>query len=233
MATCPAIVPGTMPSESLVPVTVAAAQTGIPARTIRRWLERGQLAGHQTDDRGRLVDPAAVRALAVETGHPTALMWALNGQTLGGDGPMAAPAATMPGTMPASEPECTPGAGHLAGHVATGDPALGDLVQLLRERDQLVREKDQTILELAGRCGCLQSELQQTRARLEVAEETVRLLQAPAARSETVSEPVSDLPSDPAPAPTPNSPNYPAPSANGQDSGAQCPPRRPWWKFWA
>ena len=206
-----------MPTESLVPVTVAAAQTGIPARTIRRWLERGQLAGHQTDDRGRLVDPAAVRALAVETGHPTTLMWALNGQAVGGDGRVADPSATAPVTMPASEPPCGHDAGYSTGHVASSDPALGDLVQLLRERDQLVREKDQTILELAGRCGWLQAENQRLR-------EEVRLLSAPSATGMALGE----QPTDPAPAPT----SYQlGPSANRQDLDVQPPIRRNWWAW--
>jgi hypothetical protein len=99
-----------------------------------------------------------------------------------------------------------------------GPEGLGELVALV-ERQQ------QTIMELSGRCGWLQSELQQTRTRLEVAEETIRLLQAPAARSE------SNLPPDPVPALTPI---YPAPSANGHDSGAERPAgaERPWWAFW-
>ena len=76
----------------------------------------------------------------------------------------------------------------------------------------LVREKDQTILELAGRCGFLQ-------ARVQELERENLLLKAPVPHSETV------------PSQTAN-PNPPASSANGQDSGAECPPPRPWWKFW-
>ena len=103
----------------------------------------------------------------------------------------------------------------------------------------LLREKDQTILELAGRCGWLQSELQQTRDRLESAEQEIRLLQAPAASSGNTVQPlensgydVQGFAPDPAPAPTSHPSHRSAPTANGQDSGAECPPRPPWWKFW-
>ena len=93
-------------------------------------------------------------------------------------------------------------------------------VELIRALD-LVERQQQTIMELSGRCGWLQSELQQTRTHLEVAEQEIRLLRVPS---------VENLQS-PDPRPTETS-NHPAPAANGQDSGAQCPPRRRWWEFW-
>ena len=92
-------------------------------------------------------------------------------------------------------------------------PTLADpsVVALI---DRLSREN----VELAGRVGWLQSELQQTRARLESAEREIRLLSTPT---------INGLESDDTETGSP-----PATSANGPNSGAECPPRRPWWRFW-
>ena len=79
---------------------------------------------------------------------------------------------------------------------------------------------------MAGRCGWLQSELQQTRARLEIAEQEIRLLKAPDSL-----EANGLRQTDPASPPT-SHPHQSAPTANGHDLGAECPPRPPWWKFW-
>lgn len=57
--------------DDLVPVTMAAAMSGIPERTLRRWIARGQLpatAGHGPQ-RGRRVRLGDVRRLADLTGH--------------------------------------------------------------------------------------------------------------------------------------------------------------------
>ena len=90
------------------------------------------------------------------------------------------------------------------------------VLALMERLDRAHREN----LELAGRCGWLQSELQQARARLESAEQEIRLLKAPDSLE------ANGLPqTDPASPPT----SYQsAPTANGQDSGAECPPRPPW-----
>ncbi len=88
-----------------------------------------------------------------------------------------------------------------------------------------IERQQQTIMELSGRVGWLQSENQRL-------QEEVRLLKAPAAKTDNLSDSgtVPDLPSDPALAPTSN---HPALSANGQDSDAQQAQRRPWWRRWA
>ncbi len=62
-------------------------------------------------------------------------------------------------------------------------------------------------LEIAGRVGFLQAKLQD-------AEEEIRMLRAPA------------QPSGPEPA------NHPTPSENGADSSSQKVSPRPWWQFW-
>ena len=49
-------------------------------------------------------------------------------------------------------------------------PAIRELIELLRERDQALREKAQTILELAGRCSFYQSEIQHLKERIALLE---------------------------------------------------------------
>ena len=94
--------------------------------------------------------------------------------------------------------------------------------------DALIGRLYRDNLELAGRLGFLQ-------ARVQDLEREIRLLQAPASSGGSTMRPpetvdtMSKVPLDPTPAPTPYPP---AASANGQDSGAGCPPRRPWWRFW-
>ena len=78
----------------------------------------------------------------------------------------------------------------------------------------LVRDQQQTILELSGRCGWLQ-------AQLEVATSRIRELEAPkAAPAESADQAGSETT------------KHPAPSANGARIESECPPRRPWWRFW-
>ena len=91
------------------------------------------------------------------------------------------------------------------------DPGLGELVALV---DRLSREN----LELAGRCGWLQ-------AQLEAATTRIRELEAPPAAPAEATDQAGSETSNP-------NPNHPAASQNGLDSGAECPPPRPWWKFW-
>ena len=68
-------------------------------------------------------------------------------------------------------------------------------------------------LELAGRVGFYQAEIQHLKAQLEVAQARILELEAPKA----------------APAATTN---HSTPSENGADSGAQQVSPRPWWRFW-
>ena len=84
-------------------------------------------------------------------------------------------------------------------------------------RDALIERLYRDNLELAGRCGFLQAEVLHLR-------EQVALLSAPAAEPATTTK--TD---DPAPAPT----SYQSsPEQNGPNSGAECPPRQPWRRFW-
>ena len=81
-------------------------------------------------------------------------------------------------------------------------------------RDELIERLHRENLELAGGVGWLMAELEQ-------AWQEIRLLSAP-----TCNDFKSD---DSAPAPTSH---QPGPEQNGTNSGAECPPPRPWWKFW-
>jgi excisionase family DNA binding protein len=91
------------------------------------------------------------------------------------------------------------------------DPGLGELVALV---DRLSREN----LELAGRCGWLQ-------AQLEAATTRIRELEAPKPDHAAAGDQVADQAQS-------ETGNRSASVANGQGSGAECPPPRPWWKFW-
>ncbi len=86
---------------------------------------------------------------------------------------------------------------------------------------ELVKQLHRENVELAGRCGFLQ-------ARVQDLEREIRLLREPSATFVANGEQSSD----PAPAPTSQTSQQSGPEQNGQDSGAQQPPRRPWWKFW-
>jgi DNA-binding transcriptional MerR regulator len=56
--------------EALVTVREAAQLVGVTPDTMWRWLQRGLLPA-QPSTQGRLVSPAAVRAVAAALGHPT------------------------------------------------------------------------------------------------------------------------------------------------------------------
>lgn len=126
------MMPAMLPSDGLVAVSVAAEDTGVPDRTIRRWLARGQLAG-QVTEHGRLVQIADVKALAVEVGHVAALRWALDGQ-------MAGQTDSRPANGHMADPVATE-AGHEAGHTSA------------TEFLAVIERQQQTISELSGRLG--------------------------------------------------------------------------------
>ena len=86
------------------------------------------------------------------------------------------------------------------------------LTELQTSHEQAIAAKDETIALLTTRVQDLERE--------------IRLLNAPAAESAKI----ADLPNDPVPTPTPR---HLAPEQTGPVRGAECPPRRPWWRFWA
>jgi hypothetical protein len=141
-------------SDRLVTVTVAAELTRIPARTIRRWLEHGQLVT-VASNRGRLVNLDAVREMAITTGHPVALQWlmASHADQLGHDDHL------------------TDDSGHIDGHhgqLAGQDGRVPADTVAVSSADFLtvIERQQQTILELSGRLGFYQSEIQHLKARI-------------------------------------------------------------------
>lgn len=119
--------------DRYVAASVAAHLTGVPVRTLRRWAASGQVAaigGH----RGRLYDLEAVQILA-------------NMRPEGGQ----EAATTRPETAtPRPAANGRPQGGH---ETAILEDEAGHLAAI-------VREQQQTILELSGRVGWLQAQLQ-------------------------------------------------------------------------
>ena len=185
--------------DRYVTVAQAADLTGAQPRTIRRWISRGHLAV-RSGPFGRLVELGAVERLVAER---------LDGDK-GRDSTFAGPDRIGPDQ----------GLGQDRTAIRNGPDSdnvyLVNISESLGELVTLLREKDQTILELAGRCGWLQAENQRL-------QEEVRLLSAPSIKDFIVA-------TDPASAPT----SYQSgPEQNGPVRGAECPARRPWWRFWA
>ncbi len=206
-------------------VTIAAASqhTGIPVRTLHRWVARGQLHAI-TGQHGRLVELDAVRRLATVAGYPAAVSTPQAGQNATGvpDDQMATP------------------------RPANGSPwqVMADLVA---QNDRLHQEN----LELAGRCGWLQAELEQARQRIALLE-----VPTPEVRNDVApnSEATAVVDKHPAPevannvignseVPTPEiadnivgnseaaaeTDNHPTGHTNGHHLAAQTP-LRPWWR---
>ena len=102
--------------------------------------------------------------------------------------------------------------------VAAESPPLADIVYPPPAADLLpladmtplattIEKLTQQILELSGRCGFLQAQLQ-------AAERRILELEAP---KEAVR----------------GAANHPTPSENGAEAGSERYPRRPWWRFWS
>jgi len=184
-----------------VTVAQAADLTGAQPRTIRRWISRGRLAV-RSGPHGRLVELGAVERLVAERldGDPGIVGILTGPDRIGpdydhGQGRTAIRNGPDGETLPQTEESLPQGKVSAEG--------FGELVALLRE-------KDQTILELAGRCGFLQ-------ARVQELERENLLLRAPVPQSETLASQTTDhLPT----------------KQKGHDSDAEQPVRRTWWRFW-
>ncbi len=158
-----------------VTVAQAADLTGAQPRTIRRWISRGHLAV-RSGPFGRLVELGAVERLAAERldGEPrySSRIFPGNNQatdTLTGPdriGPDQDRGQDRTAIRNGPDGETLPQSEESLPQGRVSAEGFGELVALLRE-------KDQTILELAGRCGFLQ-------ARVQDLERENRLLRAPA-----------------------------------------------------
>ena len=188
-------------------VSEYARTHGITERTVRRRIRQGQIPARRVDGpygpEYHILDPDEPCNPGADT-----LSDAVTA-SLADDPPLA----PVPNRHPSrtSPPPSS----------ALPDNGPDALVHALTLADRLSREN----LELAGRVGWLQAELQQTRARVQDLEQEVRLLRAPAAEPATTTGKADDSASAP-------TSNPPAPEQNEPVRGAECPPRRPWWKFW-
>ena len=169
----------------------AAAYFGVSVKTLRRRIQKGQIPARRVEIPGGFTYRVQ---LSPYTGQPP-----------------TSPLDRL--TIPSDYGDSHVGQGVDQSLVE----AFRSLVdQLQQERAQLHREN----LELAGRCGWLQSENRQLAGRVQDLEQELRLLKAPAAAA-------ADMPTDQAPA---EMTNHPAHVENGPDSGVQKDPRRPWWR---
>ena len=190
-----------------VPISTAARIIGVNERTIRRWVSAGRLPdmpGQVAGQRVRLVDLAAARLLAEASDIS----------------PAGVPGLSDNGRVPAGSPDVSGLDGWTVPGSARPESDIG-LGELARVIDRLTREN----IEMAGRLGFYQSEIQHLQGENAHLRERIALLEAPTSGIAAVGDQVNDQ----APSETGN---RSASVANGDDSGAECPPPRPWWKFW-
>ena len=172
--------------DHFVPVETAARLTGAKPRTIRRWIERGQVPA-KDGHRGRLVDVAQVRQLVAEMEQYAQL------QGLGEDGTDR----TMPAMAGSDHPNpadagATRHNADISGAVKNGpdrtDPAnaITDQLQSLLVDSAMLDRFYRDNLELAGRLGFYQSEIQHLQQRIADLEQEVRMLKEPVEPSEPV-----------------------------------------------
>ena len=199
-----------------VTVSQAALTVGVSERRIRRWVAAGRLPAKDGDG-VRLVALSAVRQMTVSDRRPTVMV---TDATVITDGPDRRDDR----------------------HVGQPDGQPSELGQALT----LIERQQQTILELAGRCGFYQSEIQHLHAQLEDARAQIALLSAPvAAAADSPDTPhgtppnqanqapmsaIADMPADQTQVETAH---RSAPEQNGQDSASYTRRSRPWWHFWA
>ncbi len=171
------------PNDLYVSTAVAAELAGVSVRTVRRWAKAGHVPARLGSHR-LLVDVGAVRRQAAIAGH---------GDTLSRPAEDAGPAMALddPGD-PVTAPD---GPATVTGT----DLALVALI----ERQQ------QTILELSGRLGFYQSEIQHLKVQLEGAQLQLQLAQARILELEAPKEAPAEMA------------NHPSAEQNGQGVGAQ------------
>jgi hypothetical protein len=181
----------------------AADRLGITERTLRSRIKEGRTRAR------KVIGPTGQAFYRVYLGDPV-------------PDPMP-----EPDLDPASDPDPNR-TGDLDGHLADNAHEVGgrgsDTVIAPEGLDSLValvRDQQQTILELAGRLGFYQSEVQHLQGENAHLRERIALLEAP--------KPDVRDPADQAKTETPN---HSAPEQNGPVRSAEGPPRRPWWRFW-
>ena len=187
----------------LVSVAVASQLSGVPLRTLHRWIARGYIPaidGH----RGKLVDLVVVRCFAGQTSSVPAPQPSLadfdqvaeDGQPVAENGNDVAESGG--GVAQSGQPDLA---------ITTLIAVVEELTLEGREKDRLLVRLNDERVELYGRLGFLQAQLQAAQA---------RILELEAPKN---SAPVEMA-------------NHPDHIENGPNSGAEKVSERPWWKFW-
>ena len=165
-----------------------AARHGLADRTVRAKLQRGTLRGAKERDPVTGVELWYVDELDEPEDWLTG-------------GPERPEHPELRNSNRPAHPEHPPTAG------------LGEVIALLREKDQAIAQLHRENVELAGRCGFYQSEIQHLQTRLRTVEARVLELETP---KEVTGQLV----------------DHPAPSGKAADSASQKMSSRPWWQFW-
>ena len=171
--------------HELVDIAEAAQRLGTTPAAIRKRLERGRLRGRKVGGRWFVV-------LSSKQDRPSAKEDTGHGVSLGSDSSFR--------VSQVDDSECDMGGG------ALGTLHVSDLWERL---DRMHREN----LELAGRVGFYQAEIQQLRVQLERAESRILELEAPKGVPAEMSIHLTHL-------------------QDGADLGSEKGSPRPWWKFW-
>ncbi len=174
-------------TDRFVPVTVAVRITGVGERRLRRWIAAGRLPT-VSSPHGRLVDLDAVRRLmSLTVGRSDGV----SGECL--------MSSQVSDTAVSDTNVSTLGTDSLA--------IIDRLIQQNAEQAQQISRLNEERVELYGRLGYFQ-------AQLEAAQTRILELEAP-----------KGVPAETA--------NHSSPSENGAEADSKRPPRRPWWRIWS
>jgi hypothetical protein len=137
-----------------VAVSAASRETGVPARTLYHWIAGGRLRAI-AGNRGKLVAPADVRALAAES-------------AIAGNG---APESASPDDDGAQPSATARNGAHTAGNGAQSS-AMAAEGEAARELVALVERLHRENVELAGRLGFYQARVQELEGRVKLLTES-------------------------------------------------------------
>ncbi|HEV2125473.1 MAG TPA: helix-turn-helix domain-containing protein [Chloroflexota bacterium] len=196
-------VPSPPAAENSLTTAEAAARLGVSERTLRERIKAGKVHAVKVIDGGNAVYRVFL------------------------DGPPPAETTSPPLTeaLPPSAESIAPPAEESSPPVPEALlTALTELGELVRERDQRLDQLHRENVELAGRVGFYQGQVQQLQHQLGAAQERITLLEAPQPTEGPQSAPSGQ--SDGAAATTARES---AGHENGQDRPSE---RRPWWRFW-
>jgi hypothetical protein len=185
-----------------------AARMGISGRAVRMQLQKGKLAGFKAIDRATGLEVWWVEVATPEDPVPSE----------------GVPTSVLPAGEVLPTSEFRPTTSEFVEVPMSEDPALSEsesIGSIVATFQQAMQQLHRENLELAGRLGFYQSEIQHLKAQLEGAQLQLQLAQARILELEAPREAVSEKA------------NHPSPSENGAEAGSERSPRRPWWRFWS